>query len=34
MVPREIPVGILTAILRGPFFIYLLKTERRRFAVP
>jgi iron complex transport system permease protein len=34
MIPREIPVGIITAVLGGPFFIYLLKTERRGFTKP
>jgi iron complex transport system permease protein len=33
MVPREIPVGILTALLGGPFFIYLLTTEQRRIRM-
>jgi iron complex transport system permease protein len=28
MVPREIPVGILTALLGSPFFIYLLRRSR------
>ncbi len=28
MPPVEIPVGIITAILGGPFFIWLLKTKR------
>ena len=27
--PEEIPVGAITAILGGPFFIYLLRRERR-----
>jgi len=26
--PREIPVGIITALLGAPFFIYLLKKAR------
>ena len=30
MMPRELPVGILTALLGSPFFIYLLKTQRKR----
>jgi len=33
MIPKEIPVGILTALLGGPFFIYLLKTERKRITM-
>ena len=28
--PEEIPVGAVTAILGGPFFLYLLRRERRR----
>lgn len=28
--PREIPVGILTAILGAPFFLYLLRKRRRQ----
>ncbi len=30
--PGEIPVGIVTAALGGPFFLYLLKTRGRRLA--
>lgn len=30
MAPSEIPVGILTAMCGGPFFIYLLRTSRRK----
>lgn len=26
--PRELPVGIITALLGGPFFIYLVQTRR------
>jgi iron complex transport system permease protein len=26
--PSEMPVGVLTALLGGPFFIYLLKRRR------
>jgi iron complex transport system permease protein len=26
-VPREVPVGILTALVGGPFFLYLLRTK-------
>lgn len=29
MAPTEIPVGVITAICGGPFFIYLLKTKKR-----
>lgn len=28
MAPAEIPVGVITAMLGGPFFIWLLKTKR------
>jgi iron complex transport system permease protein len=28
--PSEVPVGILTAIIGGPFFIYLLTTKKGR----
>ncbi|MSP21493.1 MAG: iron ABC transporter permease [Dehalococcoidia bacterium] len=28
MAPQEIPVGIITAIAGGPFFLYLLRTRR------
>ncbi|MFC5469286.1 FecCD family ABC transporter permease [Cohnella suwonensis] len=30
IVPREIPVGIMTAVLGAPYFIYLLRKERLR----
>lgn len=30
--PAEIPVGILTAIVGGPFFIYLLIKNKRKFG--
>jgi iron complex transport system permease protein len=29
MAPAELPVGILTAILGGPFFLWLLVLRRR-----
>lgn len=32
LAPIEIPVGIITALLGGPFFLYLLKTHRRRLG--
>jgi len=33
MSPTELPVGVVTAMCGGPFFLYLLrKTERRMFA--
>jgi len=27
--PTEIPVGIITAMLGGPFFVWLLKRKRQ-----
>ncbi|TMV48049.1 iron chelate uptake ABC transporter family permease subunit [Paenibacillus mesophilus] len=30
VVPREVPVGIMTAVIGAPYFIYLLRRERRR----
>ncbi|MBI2846405.1 MAG: iron chelate uptake ABC transporter family permease subunit, partial [Chloroflexi bacterium] len=30
--PTELPVGVLTALLGGPFFIYLLRRTRREYA--
>ena len=30
--PSEIPVGIVTALLGGPFFLYLLKTRQRELV--
>jgi iron complex transport system permease protein len=30
--PSELPVGILTALLGGPFFLWLLRRERRLAA--
>jgi len=32
LVPAEIPVGIITAIIGAPFFIYLLRHARREYA--
>ena len=29
LAPQELPVGILTALLGGPFFLFLLRRERR-----
>ncbi len=29
LVPREIPVGVITAVLGGPFFLYLLARQSR-----
>ena len=28
MAPAEIPVGVITALLGGPFFIWLLRSRR------
>ncbi|WP_244188419.1 iron chelate uptake ABC transporter family permease subunit [Paenibacillus kribbensis] len=30
IVPREIPVGIMTALVGAPYFVYLLRRERSR----
>jgi iron complex transport system permease protein len=29
LAPAEIPVGVVTAALGGPFFIWLLRSRRR-----
>jgi iron complex transport system permease protein len=29
LAPSEIPVGVITALVGGPFFIWLLRTRRR-----
>jgi len=29
----ELPAGVLTAALGGPFFLYLLKTHQRAWGV-
>jgi iron complex transport system permease protein len=34
MAPLELPVGIVTAMLGGPFFLYLLKTRQRQLGAP
>jgi iron complex transport system permease protein len=31
MSPAELPVGIITALVGGPFFIYLLRKARRQY---
>ena len=31
--PAEIPVGIVTALLGSPFFLYLLKSRQRELGV-
>jgi iron complex transport system permease protein len=33
LAPLELPVGIVTAMLGGPFFLYLLKTRQRELGV-
>jgi len=33
LAPSEIPVGILTAFLGGPFFLYLLRRTKRGYSV-
>jgi iron complex transport system permease protein len=30
--PAEIPIGVLTALIGAPFFIYLLRRSRREYA--
>nr|WP_307720023.1 iron chelate uptake ABC transporter family permease subunit [Paenibacillus koleovorans] len=30
LIPREVPVGIMTAIIGAPYFVYLLRRERQR----
>ncbi|GAI15217.1 unnamed protein product, partial [marine sediment metagenome] len=32
MAPIEIPVGIITAIIGAPFFLYLLRRTRKEYA--
>jgi iron complex transport system permease protein len=32
LAPREIPLGVLTALIGAPFFIYLLRRTRREYA--
>ncbi|MCL5257352.1 MAG: iron ABC transporter permease, partial [Chloroflexi bacterium] len=32
LAPTEVPVGILTAIVGGPFFIYLLRRNRKEYS--
>jgi iron complex transport system permease protein len=33
LAPTEIPVGILTALVGGPFFLWLLRRERREYRL-
>jgi transport system permease protein len=28
LAPRELPIGVLTSLLGGPFFLFLLKKHR------
>ena len=30
LAPQELPIGAVTALLGGPFFLYLLRRERKR----
>ncbi|MBT5873524.1 MAG: iron chelate uptake ABC transporter family permease subunit, partial [Candidatus Latescibacteria bacterium] len=30
MAPAEMPIGIITTVLGGPFFLYLLHRQRHR----
>jgi len=30
--PAEVPVGVVTALIGGPFFLYLLVTRKYRFS--
>ncbi len=32
MAPQEIPVGILTALIGAPFFLYLLRKTKREYS--
>jgi iron complex transport system permease protein len=32
LAPMEIPVGVVTAVVGAPFFIYLLRRTRREYA--
>jgi len=33
LAPSEVPVGLLTAFIGGPFFLYLLRRTRREYAL-
>jgi iron complex transport system permease protein len=33
LAPNEIPVGVVTALVGGPFFLYLMRRSRRRHSV-
>ncbi|UQZ84667.1 putative siderophore transport system permease protein YfhA [Paenibacillus konkukensis] len=30
IIPREVPVGVMTAVIGAPYFVYLLRRERMR----
>ncbi len=32
LAPQELPVGVITALLGGPFFLYLLRREGKARA--
>jgi len=32
LAPTEIPVGIITAVIGAPFFLYLLRRNRKEYA--
>ena len=34
VVPAELPIGIVTAVMGGPFFLYLLLRDRRASRLP
>src|SRR5258707_8043837 len=33
LAPSEIPVGLLTAFIGGPFFLYLLRRNKREYTL-
>jgi iron complex transport system permease protein len=33
LAPSEIPVGLITAFIGGPFFLYLLRRTRREYTL-
>jgi iron complex transport system permease protein len=33
MAPAEVPVGVITALCGGPFFIWLLRTRKRSLSL-
>jgi iron complex transport system permease protein len=30
LAPREVPVGVITALVGGPFFLWILRQRRRQ----